>query len=96
MLNAPALTYSDPALSAHGAKMDNWTIGQLDSKAAFLQAYGFDCDIFIRPLSEHEAPPCCLRKLDDPAYCLADSKRLWYLTSHNAHTNVYGLCQSKF
>eukprot|EP00171_Calliarthron_tuberculosum_P001736 IDg1736t1 len=55
----------------------------MDIASAYLQAQGFVRDIYIVPPKEERARGI-LWKLRKAAYVLADSGRLWYLTSDQA------------
>jgi Reverse transcriptase (RNA-dependent DNA polymerase) len=58
----------------------NWRLGSLDVKAAYLQATGFNREIYVRPpVEEHDASH--VWQLEKQAYGLA---RLWFLTSFRA------------
>ena len=70
-----------------------WKIGSMDAIAAFLQAVGFNRDIFVKPPPE-ERVRNILWKLKAAAYGLADSGRLWYLTSNVALCQKFGLKKS--
>lgn len=45
----------------------------MDTKAAYLQAQGFDRDIYVRPAHEYGISPGLLWKLTAAAHSLADS-----------------------
>jgi hypothetical protein len=60
-----------------------WRLGSLDVKAAYLQADGFNRDIFVRPPRE-EADVNHLWRLEKPAYGIVESGRLWFLTAFRA------------
>ncbi len=71
-----------------------WDICEMDVTAAFLQARGFNRDIFVRPPRE-EGAQGVLWKLTAAAYGLVDSGRLWYLTSDSALVNKFKITKSK-
>jgi hypothetical protein len=60
-------------------ELDNW----IDVKNAYLQAMGFNREIYVRPPKEEneKTQEWCLEK---PAYGLADGGRLWFLTGVRA------------
>lgn len=72
-----------------------WDIGQMDVKAAFLQARGFNRLIYVRPPREAKLKGI-LWRLDAAAYGLTDSGRLWYLTSDSELIDTHGLKRSKY
>lgn len=72
-----------------------WVIGQMDVKAAFLQARGFNRRIFVRPPREAAAHGI-LWLLTAAAYGLTDSGRLWYLTSNHDLIHKHGLTRSRY
>jgi len=71
-----------------------WTIGEMDITAAYLQAKGFEREIFVRPPPQEQGNNR-IWKLTKAAYGLADSGRLWYLTSDSAIVEKYGAVRSK-
>ncbi len=71
-----------------------WDICEMDVTAAFLQAKGFERDVYVRPPRE-EGAKAVLWKLTAAAYGLADSGRLWYLTSDSALREKFQLSKSK-
>ena len=72
-----------------------WTIAQMDIKTAYLQAQGFNRQIFVRPPKEVK-DRSGLWKLCAPAYGLVDSGRLWYRTSDCALISDYHLTRSRY
>lgn len=60
-----------------------WIIAEMDITAAYLQAKGFEREIYVRPPPQEEQSHQ-IWKLTKAAYGLADSGRLWYLTSDSA------------
>jgi len=74
---------------------NDWDIGSMDIRAAFLQALGFNRTIYVRPPKE-EGDSGLLWKLLAAAYGLVDSGRLWYLTSNAALCDLFGLVRSKY
>eukprot|EP00171_Calliarthron_tuberculosum_P022319 IDg22319t1 len=70
-----------------------WPIGEMDIAAAYLQALGFTREIYMKPPKE-ETKRDVYWKLSKAAYGLADSGRLWYLTSDSALTKLCGLSRS--
>eukprot|EP00171_Calliarthron_tuberculosum_P018277 IDg18277t1 len=71
-----------------------WILGEMDIKAAYLQAKGFERTIYVRPPKEVQCRDY-LWQLTAAAYGLADSGRLWYLTSDAALTDEFGLSKSE-
>jgi len=71
-----------------------WTIAEMDITAAYLQAKGFEREIFVRPPAQ-ENHSNHIWKLTKAAYGLADSGRLWYLTSDSAIVEKFGATRSK-
>jgi len=71
-----------------------WTIGEMDITAAYLQAKGFERQIYVRPPPQEQGNNH-IWKLTKAAYGLADSGRLWYLTSDSAIVEKYGAIRSK-
>jgi len=71
-----------------------WTIAEMDITAAYLQAKGFEREIFVRP-PQQETSSNQIWKLTKAAYGLADSGRLWYLTSDSAIVEKFGAIRSK-
>ena len=71
---------------------NGWAICEMDIKSAFLQADGFKRDIYIRPPSE-ENDRVNIWHLKRAAYGLAESGRLWWLTSDEAFKQ-FGATQS--
>eukprot|EP00171_Calliarthron_tuberculosum_P021088 IDg21088t1 len=69
--------------------------GEMDIKAAYLQAQGFERTIYVRPPRE-EGRSDVLWRLTAAAYGLVDSGRLWYMTSDTTLTEKFGLTKSKF
>lgn len=53
-----------------------WAVGEMDIKAAYLQARAFERDIYVRSPRKQEAPGGLLCKLTAAAFGLADSGRL--------------------
>lgn len=93
--DSPCLNLEILRLMLSIAAEQRWEIGQMDVKAAFLQSKGFNRDVYIRPPKEEDDKET-LWKLTAAAYGLADSGRLWYLTSDRSLTQSYGLTRSKY
>lgn len=72
-----------------------WVLGQMDIKTAFLQAKGFDRDVYVRPPKEAD-DKSRYWKLLAPAYGLTDSGRLWYRTSDQALITDHNLTRSRY
>lgn len=72
-----------------------WVVGQMDVKAAFLQAYGFTRGVYVRPPREAAAHGI-LWLLTAASYRLTDSGRLWYLTSNHELVHGHGLTKSRY
>ncbi len=72
----------------------SWKICEMDIKAAYLQAQGFERDIYVRPPQQENAKGF-VWKLTKAAYGLADSGRLWYLTSDAALREAFGATRSR-
>jgi Reverse transcriptase (RNA-dependent DNA polymerase) len=66
-----------------------WSLCSLDIKAAYLQTEDFNREIYVTPPRE-EAEDDIVWRLTAAAYGLADSGRLWYLTSSRA-LKAFGL-----
>lgn len=77
------------------AAENGWVLGQMDVRAAFLQARGFFRTIYVRPPKE-EKDSASLWKLLASAYGLVESGRLWYRTSDGALVDEYGLTRSRY
>jgi hypothetical protein len=60
-----------------------WRLGSLNVKAAYLQAAGFNINIFVRPPAE-ESDALHEWQLQKPAYGLVEIRRLWFLTAFKA------------
>lgn len=93
--DAPCMNFETFRLVLSIAAEKHWQIGQMDVKAAYLQAQGFNRDIYVKPPKE-ENDSDRYWKLTAAAYGLTESGRLWYLTSDSALTEVYGLSKSKY
>ena len=76
------------------AAQRSWDICEMDVKCAFLQADGFHRIIYMKPPIEDPSRNY-LWRLDKPAYGLADSGRLWWITSDLA-IKEFGLTVSTF
>jgi len=72
-----------------------WEIGEMDITAAYLQAKGFDRDVYVKPPKEDNSSNV-LWLLTAAAYGLTNSGRLWYLTSDHSLTEIFGLSRSTF
>jgi Reverse transcriptase (RNA-dependent DNA polymerase) len=81
--DAPTMSVEILRLIVSIAVENNWKIGSLDVKAAYLQATGFNRKIYVRPPKE-ERDSNNVWRLEKPAYGLADSGRLWFLTAFRA------------
>jgi hypothetical protein len=81
--DAPTMSVEVMRLLLSIAVEHGWRIGSLDVKAAYLQADGFNRDIFVRPPRE-EADSRHLWRLEKPAYGIVESGRLWFLTAFRA------------
>jgi hypothetical protein len=81
--DAPTMSVTVLRLFLSIATENDWRVGSLDIKAAYLQANGFSREIYVRPPQE-EADILHPWKLEKPAYRLSDSGRLWILTSFSA------------
>jgi Reverse transcriptase (RNA-dependent DNA polymerase) len=81
--DAPTMSVEVMRLLVSMAAERGWRLGSLDIKAAYLQASGFDREIFVRPPKE-EADSIHLWQLEKPAYGLVESGRLWFLTAFKA------------
>jgi Reverse transcriptase (RNA-dependent DNA polymerase) len=81
--DAPTMSVEIMRLLVSIAAERGWRLGSLDIKAAYLQATGFDRQIFVRPPKE-EADSLHLWQLEKPAYGLVESGRLWFLTAFKA------------
>jgi len=92
--DAPCLSPELFRLVISIATEKKWEQGEMDITAAFLQARGFDREIYVRPPKE-ESTRGVYWKLTAAAYGLVDSGRLWYLTSDSALTQKFGLSKSK-
>eukprot|EP00171_Calliarthron_tuberculosum_P001417 IDg1417t1 len=93
--DAPCMNFEVFRLILSFAAERKWTLGEMDVKAAYLQAKGFERDIYVHPPREEQSRGV-LWKLTAAAYGLADSGRLWYLTSDAALTSEFGLTKSKY
>ena len=71
-----------------------WTIAQIDIKSAYLQADGYNREIYVRPPRE-DGDDAHLWLLLAPAYGIRESGRLWHLTSDSALKD-FGLNQSAY
>lgn len=67
-----------------------WKTCEMDLKTAFLQAKGFEREVYVRPPKEERADGYIL-KIEKDAYGLSNSARLWYLTSDVVHIEKFGL-----
>lgn len=74
---------------------NKWHVALMDMITAFLQALGFNREIYVRPPREATAPGI-LWKLNAAAYGLTDSGRLWYLTSNGELVSKHGLKRSRY
>lgn len=92
--DAPALSLDAMRIVISLAVERQWRIKKMDVKSAYLQAKGFDRDIYVRPPRE-EHDDTFFWKLAVPAYGLKDSGRLWFLTAYEALTCRFGLKKSK-
>jgi hypothetical protein len=81
--DAPTMSVEVLRMIVSIAVENQWRIGSLDVKAAYLHATGFNRIIYVRPPKE-ERDSKNLWKLEKPAYGLADSVRLWFLTAFRA------------
>jgi hypothetical protein len=81
--DAPTMSVEVLRMIVSIAVENQWRIGSLDVKAAYLQATGFNRIIYVRPPKEDQDRNN-LWKLEKPAYGLADSGRLWFLTAFRA------------
>jgi Reverse transcriptase (RNA-dependent DNA polymerase) len=81
--DAPTMAVEILRLIVSIAAEKGWKLGSLDVKAAYLQAAGFQREIYVRPPSE-EGDNSHVWKLEKHAYGLADSGRLWFLTAFKA------------
>lgn len=72
-----------------------WEIGEMYIAAVYLQAKGFDRDVFVKPPKEDNSANM-LWSLPDSAYVLTNSRLLWYLTSNHSLTETFGLSRSMF
>ena len=81
--DAPTMSVEVLRMIVSIAVENQWRIGSLDVKAAYLQATGFNRIIYVRPPKEDQDSNN-LWKLEKPAYGLADSGRLWFLTAFRA------------
>lgn len=72
-----------------------WELGQMDITAAFLQASGFDREVYVRPPKEAN-DATGLWKLQAAAYGLVNSGRLWYRTSDYALVSEHKLTRSRY
>jgi len=93
--DAPCLTLDSLRLLFSISAEKKWLLGHMDVKAAFLQAHGFEREVFVKPPRE-ECAPGKLWKLEAAAYGLTESGRLWYLTSDSSLTKKFGLIRSKY
>jgi Reverse transcriptase (RNA-dependent DNA polymerase) len=87
--DAPTISVEVLRMIVSIAVENQWRIGSLDVKAAYLQATGFNRIIYVRPPKEDEDRNN-LCKIEKPAHGLADSGRLWFLTAFRA-LEFYGL-----
>jgi hypothetical protein len=78
--DAPTISVKVLRLFLSIAKENDWRVGSQDIKAAYLQANGFSREIYVGPPQE-EADILHPWKLENPAYGLSDSGRLWFLAS---------------
>lgn len=93
--DAPSLNLDIMRILISIAAQKGWGIHKMDVKTAYLQARGFNRTIYVRPPRE-DNDSANLWKLSAPAYGLTDSGRLWYITSHIALTQTFGLTRSRF
>lgn len=93
--DAPSLNLDSMRIVISMAVEQGWTLRKMDVKSAYLQAKGFDRDVYVRPPRE-ENDKTGLWKLLKPAYGLTESGRLWYLTSYQALTADFGFTRSRY
>lgn len=72
-----------------------WNVSEMDITAAFFQGQGLHRVVYVRPPKE-EGDSKVLWRLAGSVLGLADSGRLWYLTSNTALVNDFGLTQSRY
>lgn len=67
----------------------------MDVRSAYLQAKGFEREVYVRPPKEENARSGLWRPLM-PAYGLMETGRLWYLPSYLALTVTFGFKGSRY
>ena len=92
---APCMNFKIFRLVLSIAAEHHCSIGQMDVKAAFLQAKDFHKDVYVKPSKEEHGSETYW-KITAAAYGLTESGRLWYLTSDSALMEVYGLRKSQY
>lgn len=77
------------------ATKQDWEIEQRDVAATYLQAPGFDHEVAVKSLKE-DSDCTVFWSVTAAVYGLADSGRLWYITSDNVLTAPFRLKRSEF